>query len=198
MGRRRFRRAQSDRGLLMARLIVEQAGAGVTVQDFGRKTFRAIGVPVGGALDPLLLAAANMLALAPENSAGLEILLAGPSLRVEEGPLRLGLAGELAAILSRADGSQRSVGGWSGLVLRDGDVLSLRLTRGPSYLGFSGGLDLPEVLGSRSTFPRAGFGGMNGRALEKGDALICAAAEGQGFSAPPFTHENEKIARGKI
>ncbi len=182
----------------MARLIVEQAGVGVTVQDFGRKFFRSLGVPLSGALDPLWLAAANALAQARENTAGLEILLAAPALRVESGPLRLGLAGELTGILTGADGSQRSVAGWSGVVLHDGDVLSLRLTRGPAYLGFSGGLDLPEVLGSRSTFLRAGFGGLNGRALEKGDTLICAAAEGQGFSAPPFTHENEKIARGKI
>lgn len=182
----------------MARLIVDRAGVGVTVQDFGRKFFRRFGVPLSGALDPLLLAAANVLAQAPENSAGLEILLAAPTLRVKDGPLRLSLAGDLTGILTRADGSQRSVAGWSGLVLRERDGLALRLTRGPCYLGFSGGLDLPEVLGARSTFLRAGFGGMKGRALEKGDALLCAAAEGPELSAPPFAHENEKNAREKI
>jgi biotin-dependent carboxylase-like uncharacterized protein len=178
---------------MMARTIVEQAGAGVTAQDFGRRKFRSLGVPLSGALDPLLLAAANALALAPENSAGLEVLLAAPTLRVENSPVRLGVAGDVTGVLTRADGSRKAVAGWRGLVLRDGDVLALHLTRGSAYLGFSGGLDLPEILGARSTFLRAHFGGVHGRALEKSDALRCAAAEGAELSAPPFAHESGKI-----
>jgi biotin-dependent carboxylase-like uncharacterized protein len=177
----------------MARLRVEQAGAGVTVQDFGRRHFRALGVPLSGALDPSGLAAANVLARAPENAAGLELLLAAPTLIVENGPLRLGLAGDLTGVLTRADGGQEKIIGWRGLVLREGDVLALRLSRGPAYLGFSGGLDVSAVLGSRSTFLRAGFGGLNGRALEKGDVLSCAEADGAGLSAPPFARESGKI-----
>ena len=177
----------------MARLRVEQPGAGVTAQDFGRRNFMALGVPLGGALDPLALAAANVLARAAENAAGLELLLAAPTLSVENGPLRLGLAGDLTGVLTRADGATEKIAGWRGLVLRDGDVLALRLSRGPAYLGFSGGLDVAAVLGSRSTFLRAGFGGLNGRALEKGDVLACAEADGPALSAPPFARESGKI-----
>ena len=178
---------------MTAHLIVEQAGAGVTVQDFGRKHFRGLGVPIGGALDPVLLAAANVLAGAPESAAGLEILLAAPHLRVEAGTVRLGLAGALTGVLTRANGAQSRVESWRGLVLRAGDALALRLARGPGYIGFAGGLDLPLVLGARATFLPAGFGGLNGRALAKGDTLACAAAAGAECSAAPFLHERGPI-----
>ncbi len=169
------------------RLIVENAGSGVAVQDFGRRGFRQFGVPVAGALDARLLAAANCLAGAPEDAAGLEILLAAPAFRVEGGPVRIGLAGQVEGVVTRADGAQRRVASWRGLVLRDGDRLALRLTRGPACLGFSGGLELAPVLGSRSTFSRGNFGGFFGRALQKGDALACAPAEGGALFSSPLT-----------
>ena len=171
---------------MIARIKIEQPGLGVTAQDCGRTKYRALGVPLSGALDPVQLAAANVLAGAREDSAGLEILLAAPTLRVEQGPLRVGLAGALSGMLTRADGSQQIVTGWRGLVLQTGDLLALRLTRGPACLGFSGGLDLPLVLGSRSTFLRGKFGGVQGRALVAGDVLRCAAAEGEEVAAPAF------------
>jgi biotin-dependent carboxylase-like uncharacterized protein len=174
---------------MIARISVEQPGMGVTAQDCGRTRYRALGVPLSGALDPVQLAAANALAGAPEGSAGLEILLAAPRFRVEKGPLRVGLAGALSGLLTRADGSQQKVAGWRGLVLQTGDLLALRLTRGPACLGFSGGLDLPLVLGSRSTFLRAKFGGIDGRALVAGDLLRCAATKGEEVAAPVFAHE---------
>jgi biotin-dependent carboxylase-like uncharacterized protein len=190
---RGFRRQSIGKSLVTARVIVEQAGAGVTAQDFGRKHFRKLGVPVSGALDPVLLAAAIILAGAPDDAAGLEVLLAAPSLRLEGGPARLGLAGDISGLLTRADGSQRRVAGWGGLILRDGDAIALRLGRGPAYLGFSGGLDLPKCLGSRSTFLRANFGGLHGRALARGDSLACAVAEGGEFAAPPFAEKTGPI-----
>jgi 5-oxoprolinase (ATP-hydrolysing) subunit C len=172
-----------------ARLAVIRPGAGVTAQDFGRGGFRALGVALSGALDPLLLAAANALADTPERAAGLEILLAAPELRVEQGALRIGLAGELSGVLTRASGARENIPSWRGLILREGDALALRLGRGPAYLGFSGGLDLPKVLGARATFLRAAFGGLEGRALLAGDALSCGAAAEGNFVAPPLLHE---------
>ncbi|HUO53467.1 MAG TPA: biotin-dependent carboxyltransferase family protein [Rhodoblastus sp.] len=167
---------------MTARLLVVRAGAGVTVQDFGRKGFRALGVPVSGALDAGLLAAANALAGAPEGAAGIEILLAAPEFRVEEGAARISLAGDVAGIFTRASGASESFAPWRGLVLGEGDSLALRLRRGPAYLGFSGGLDEPLALGSRSTFERARLG----RALAAGDTLVCGAAHGGDVAAPPL------------
>lgn len=174
---------------MSVRLAVIRPGVGVAAQDFGRKGFRALGVPLSGALDPLLLAAANALASAPDDSAGLEILLAAPELRVEKGALRIGLAGDLSGVLTRASGARENIPSWRGLILREGDALALRLGRGPAYLGLSGGLDLPQILGARATFLRAGFGGLEGRALLAGDALSCGAAAEGDFIAPPLLHE---------
>ncbi len=174
---------------MSARLKILRPGIGVTVQDFGRPKFRALGVALSGALDPALLAAANVLAGAPEGAAGLEILLAAPELRASEGAARIGLAGDVSGAILRADGGREDISPWRGVLLREGESLALKLGRGPAYLGFSGGLDLPEVLGSRATFLRAGFGGLEGRALRAGDALACGAAEGGEVSAPPFLHE---------
>jgi biotin-dependent carboxylase-like uncharacterized protein len=173
-----------------ARLVVLRPGAGISVQDFGRTGFRALGVPLSGALDTILLAAANSLAGAPDDAAGLEILLTAPDLRVERGPLRIGLAGDLSGVLTRADGARETIASWRGLILREGDSLALKLGRGPAYLGFSGGLDVPPVLGARATFSRGGFGGLKGRALLAGDALACAASEGAESMAEPLAHES--------
>jgi biotin-dependent carboxylase-like uncharacterized protein len=174
---------------MSARLSVLRPGAGVTVQDFGRPKFRALGVALSGALDQKFFAAANFLAGAPEGAAGLEILLAAPEFLVTEGAARIGLAGDLSGAIVRADGGRAEISSWRGVVLCEGDVLALKLGRGPAYLGFSGGLGLPKVLGSRSTFLRAGFGGLEGRALRAGDAFCCGAPVGGDVSAPPFSHE---------
>jgi biotin-dependent carboxylase-like uncharacterized protein len=171
---------------MSAHLLVTRPGAGVAAQDFGRKGFRALGVPVSGALDAPALAAANALAGAPENAAGLEILLAAPELLVRSGPARLGLAGDLSGVVMRASGAQEAVPSWRGLTLHAGEALTLRLGRGPAYLGFSGGLDLPQILGARATFLRAGFGGLNGRTLAAGDILACGEAESGDVAALPL------------
>ncbi len=178
---------------MIAFLTVLRPGAGVTVQDSGRRNFRALGVPLSGALDPVFLAAANALAGAPAAAAGLEILLAAPELRVMEGAARIGLAGDVSGAILRAHGERDEISSWRGVVLREGDALALKLGRGTAYLGFSGGLDLPGILGSRSTFLRGGFGGLEGRALRAGDALRCGAAQGGDFFAPPLVHEPGSI-----
>ena len=65
---------------MSAGLDILAAGLGVSVQDAGRPGHRSIGVPLSGALDPLLLAAANHLAGNGPEAAGLEVLLAAPTL----------------------------------------------------------------------------------------------------------------------
>ncbi len=172
---------------MTARLALLRPGVGVTVQDLGRKGFRALGVPASGALDAEMLAAANVLAGAADGAAGLEILLAAPELRADAGAARLGLAGDLSGVVRRAGGGREEIISWRGGALSEGDTLTLRLGQGPAYLGFSGGLDLPPVLGARSTFLRAGFGGLEGRALRADDALACGAAAGDDLAGPPFS-----------
>lgn len=166
-------------------LRLQKPGAGVSIQDFwGRRGFRALGVPVSGALDLNFLAAANLLADAPREAAGLEILLAGPEFCCDSGPLRLGLAGELRAVLTRADGARENFSSWRSVTLCSGDAIAIKLIKGAGYIGFSGGLDAPEILGSRAVLPRSGFGA----ALAAGDVLVCAQNSGAETQAPPLPH----------
>ena len=178
---------------MSALLIVEEPGLGVTAQDFGRPGYRRLGVPISGALDAFLLAAAQALAGAPAGSAGLEVLLTGPILRVEAGAVRLGLAGALDVLVTRADGSAQNFNGWRSILLQPGDRAAIRLRRAPAYVCFSGGLLLPPALASRSCYPRAGLPGLAGRPLARGDFLPCEQAMGENLQAPPFQHDDGPI-----
>ena len=158
---------------MSAGLDILAAGLGVSVQDAGRPGHRSIGVPLSGALDPLLLAAANHLAGSPAGAAGLEVLLAGPTLRAAGGPVCVALAGELAGRIVGVGGDVRRLAAWSAAVLQPGDSLQLGRPQGVAYLAVAGGLLTPPMLGSRATYARAGLGGVGGRALAAGDRLPC-------------------------
>ncbi|HNI47334.1 MAG TPA: biotin-dependent carboxyltransferase family protein [Zoogloea sp.] len=161
----------------MTHLHVLDGGLGVSVQDRGRVGYRALGVPVSGALDPLLLAAANALAGAPADAAALEILLHGPRLQAADGPVRVALAGAGASRVLRGDGSAEPLPPWRSATLTPGDILAVgRVEAGVAVLAVSGGMTVPVVLGSRATYARAGLGGIAGRPLQAGDRLPCGAA----------------------
>jgi biotin-dependent carboxylase-like uncharacterized protein len=139
-----------------------------TVQDLGRFGFLDRGVPLSGALDLFSCRIANLLAGNPEGAAVLEITLLGPSLEV---------LGEADVALTGADMgmtvNRTPVPGWQTIRVKTGDVI--RIPRAASgcraYLAVSGGIDVPLLLGSRSTFVRAKIGGVQGRGLMAGDIL---------------------------
>lgn len=161
-------------------LEVLAAGVANTVQDRGRFGLRAQGVPVAGAADPLLLACANRLLGNADGDAGIEIPLAGPTLVARGGPLRVALAGDVVASVRAADGPSRPARPWATVTLQAQDQLHIGAVRsGVAYLALPGGCDVPVVLGSRSTYARAGLGGIDGHALQGGDRLPC------GPGAPP-------------
>ena len=139
-----------------------------TVQDLGRSGFERLGVPVSGAMDSFALRAANRLVGNPPGAAALELALVGVDLALD--------APGLVAVTG--PGWQMEVGGraipaWMAAYARAGEVIRLRALDGSAwgYLAFSGGLDVPLVMGSRSTYLRGGFGGWEGRALRAGDCL---------------------------
>ena len=143
----------------------------VTVQDGGRPGYRHLGVPLSGALDPECLAIANALVGNPATSAALEMRLLGPRLRATT-PVTIALAGACTAQIEDTAGELRPASAWASHSLAQGETLIVgRLHEGIAYLAFAGGLDLPAVLGSRSTYVRAGIGGLDGRALKAGDCL---------------------------
>ena len=155
-------------------LEVIQPGFGTTVQDAGRTGYRHMGIPLSGWLDPGLAAAANALVGNQGDEAVLELRGMGTELRVQTGPVRVALAGAASARWVHADGKSTALPAWQSATLPAGDRLVLGPAEsGCAYLALSGGCRLPAQLGSRSSYWRAGFSGLQGRALQPGDALPC-------------------------
>ncbi len=144
-----------------------------TVQDLGRTGLGALGVPPGGAADAHALRLGNLLLGNDEGAAALEVTLVGPELFFE-GEALVALAG--APFAATVDGEV--VPAWSAMRVRAGRRLDLGRTvsgaRG--YLCVRGGIDVPRVLGSRSTDVATGFGGFDGRVLAAGDLLAFGKA----------------------
>ncbi|HEV3410348.1 MAG TPA: biotin-dependent carboxyltransferase family protein [Chthoniobacterales bacterium] len=154
-------------------LLVRRAGFLTTVQDLGRAGFRASGVSTGGALDAHALRIANLLVGNEENAAGLEITLGTVRLEFETERLIAWCGGAFQVRI----GSDAIP---AGRVARANRGEELQLIAPPegarAWLAISGGIDVPLVLGSRSTDLRSGFGGLEGRTLRDGDRLPLAPA----------------------
>ncbi len=148
--------------------VVEEGGLMTTVQDLGRAGYRRFGLPRAGAMDPLALAVANRLLGNPPGAAGLEFTFPGPRLRATR-PIVVAIGG---ADLSPAVNGYR-VRRWSTLRVDAGDALTFEAPHVGrwGYLAVPGGIDVPEVMGSRSTYVGARLGGYAGRRLERGDRL---------------------------
>lgn len=143
-----------------------------SIQDLGRPGYRHLGVPLSGALDTISLRLANALAGNPPGAATLEMRLAGPRLRAQA-PVRVALA-HAAAVIEHAAGEQEPLPAWRGATLAAGDILKIGAVQGGAgYLAVAGGFDVPMVLGSRSTYARAGFGSL----LQEGMCLPVGAAD---------------------
>ena len=178
---------------------VISAGFQTTVQDCGRTGLRKFGVTPGGALDPISLRLVNLLVGNLECTAGLECVSGRLRLRFHDerilawsgGEFEVRLGDKLVPVLHCA------------CVSTDIEILPQR--GGRAWLAISGGINVPEILGSRATDLRAHFGGWEGRALRDGNELplgveseLCARVRDEipdhvsDWSAPRF------VARGKL
>jgi biotin-dependent carboxylase-like uncharacterized protein len=167
---------------MTAALRVISPGLLTTLQDLGRPGSQSLGIPVSGALDPVALRAANLVAGNAADTAALEIAYQGPMLTVEADSVRVAFAGAAAAIdILGADGSgeSRRVPALQSVRLLRGERLRVGALSGGAvaYLAIEGGFAVAPVLGSRSTYTRAAIGGFAGRALKAGDALPLRHAE---------------------
>ena len=146
-----------------------RAGFLTSVQDLGRAGFRGFGVSAGGALDPYAFRVTNLLVGNDEPVAGLEITFGGLRLRFSDNRVVAWSGAEFSARV----GSAPLSAGHAALV-RAGEEFSIDAPvvgcRG--WLAMSGGIDVPLVLGSRSTDLKAGFGGVDGRALRDGEEFF--------------------------
>ena len=147
---------------------VVRPGLLTTVQDLGRIGYQKYGVPTSGAMDRTALRAANLLLDNEEGLAGLEATAEGPTLRAL---LDLVVAIVGADMQPLVDGKPVECG--TAIGISSGQILELqRARRGlRAYLAIAGGIDVPIMLGSRSTCLPAAFGGVHGRSLREGDLL---------------------------
>lgn len=139
-----------------------------TVQDLGRSGFRHLGVSVSGAMDTLALRAGNLLLGNEEGAAGIEVQLF---------PFRVRFTTDTTIALTGADCrvllDDKPLPSWWTHRVRAGQQLEMRFPKqgARGYLCVAGGIDVPLVMGSRSTALRGGFGGWQGRILQNGDQL---------------------------
>jgi len=145
---------------------VLRPGLLMTVQDLGRHGHQHVGLCPGGAMDPIALTLANALVGNEPGAAALEITVLGPDLQFDRDTLvaLVGADFEAEMPLNRP------------VLIAGGSRLSIsRAARGArAYLAVAGGIAVPEVLGSRSTYLPGGFGGLEGRVTKRGDALPLA------------------------
>jgi biotin-dependent carboxylase-like uncharacterized protein len=145
-------------------------------------------------MDRVAFIVANRLVGNPDSAAALECTLAGPRFEVAS----VGAIAVTGAVMPvTLNGHEAPT--WTTIAVRPGDVVRMGPVRAGvrAYLAFSGGFDVPIVLGSRSTYLRGRLGGLEGRALRKGDTLriFPAASPEIRSTTPPFGLEDEPVLR---
>ena len=169
----------------MAAVSILRPGMFTTVQDLGRWGFQSRGVPVSGAMDWYSHRLANRLLGNDASMATLEVTLTGPRVRFETGAAFAVTGAEFQLTLDEAPVEMNQpVEAGPGAVLMFGE----RLRGARAYIALAGGIDVPEILGSRSTHVLTGMGGFEGRALKTGDRIgIGVRGKGRGATTPqPF------------
>nr|WP_321981170.1 biotin-dependent carboxyltransferase family protein [uncultured Cohaesibacter sp.] len=139
-----------------------------TIQDLGRDENYRHGVSIGGAMDRLALQMGNALLGNAKTAAAIEVTLFPIKFEILSS-VNIAVTGADCAI--ELDGKQINPN-WA-FHAEKGQTLSLsKLNSGSfAYVHLAGGIDVPEVLGSRSTYLRCAFGGLNGRMLQNGDVI---------------------------
>ncbi|NGQ91407.1 biotin-dependent carboxyltransferase [Rhodobacter sp. HX-7-19] len=171
---------------------VIKPGLSTTVQDLGRPGYYHIGIPTSGAMDMLSLAAANLLVGNPAGAAALEAVFMGPELEFTADAM---VAVTGADMPPKVDGQEQA--GWTAFPVKKGQVLSFGFLKAGAraYIAVSGGIDVPVVLGSRSTYTLGALGGFEGRKLQAGDVLPMAAGSGARSSVSAGRSVPEELRR---
>jgi antagonist of KipI len=156
---------------------VIKPGLQTTVQDLGRYGFREFGVSPSGVMDPYSLQMGNLLVGNVLGEAALEVTLIGPVLMALHDVSMAICGGNLSP---KINGQEIPL--WKSNVIKKGQILSFgELKEGVrTYISIAGGIDVPLVLNSKSTYLTGKFGGFEGRAIKEGDTLF----------GNPFTRRN--------
>lgn len=147
---------------------IQQPGLLTSVQDRGRTGYYHLGIPQGGALDQYSYELANALVGNSGGQAVLECTYMGPVFEVLD-DTQMAVTGAPVDVFVNGE----KCAPWATVDLKSGDTVTFGyLVQGARfYLAFGGGVDVPEVLGSRSTYPLGALGGYRGRKLEAGDVI---------------------------
>jgi len=147
---------------------VVDPGIYTTIQDIGRYHYQKSGIPVNGAMDAFSCKVANILVGNSEDEACFEATLVGPELQFDS-DMYIAVTG--ADISPNLNGKEIEM--WVALKVSRGDILSFGTVKSGCrcYISVSGGLDVPVVMGSRSTYVRGKIGGYEGRILKAGDQI---------------------------
>lgn len=160
---------------------IHHPGLLTTVQDLGRYGYQSFGMPVSGAMDHLSLTIANLLLGNPPDAAGLEATLTGPDIEFSSSGAIAVCGADMGAAINGAPISMNTA-----IRVKPGDRLNFTglKTGCRVYIAFAGGIDVPKVMNSRSTYLRAKLGGFEGRALKPGDRLELGPVCGKVRKAP--------------
>jgi urea carboxylase len=178
---------------------VLEPGVQSSIQDWpGRQGYWDVGVPPSGPMDALSMRLANRLVGNDQGSAALELTATGPTLK-----FNCDCVIALAGAMMTATLNDNALDYWQAHAVSAGSVLKIGSVQGAglrSYLAVQGGFEVPDYLGSKSTFTLGQFGGHGGRTLRVGDVLHVTPAHPENFAnaqhraafksslRPPLTH----------
>lgn len=153
----------------MAFMNVINPGMYTTLQDLGRTGYQQYGMPLSGSMDAFAHRVANLLVDNAVDEAVLEMTILGGTFEFEQEAVIAITGADMNPMLN----GETVVGMWRTLMIRKGDRLQFGASRSGCrcYLAVAGGVDIPKVLGSKSTYVRGHLGGFEGRPLKKGDTL---------------------------
>ncbi|MFO7575685.1 MAG: biotin-dependent carboxyltransferase family protein [Bacteroidales bacterium] len=152
----------------MSSIKIISSGFFTTIQDGGRYGYRSFGMPVSGAMDFFSHMAGNLLVGNDPREASLECTIKGPEIRFSRRTMIAITGAEMDPMING-----KPVEMWTSIIAGRRDKLSFgSITSGTrSYVSFAGGIDVPEIMGSRSTYIRGRLGGYMGRKLEENDRI---------------------------
>lgn len=167
--------------------IVRHPGFLTTIQDMGRYGYQAFGVSVSGSMDTYSMSIANILVDNDVNEAVIEATILGPTIEFMEDNI-IAITG--ANLMPQING--KDIGLNTAIICQKGDILSFKGLKSGNraYIAFAGGLSVPEVMGSKSTYIKANIGGYRGRKLEKNDEV---AFENPKVNIPNFPHRKVSV-----
>lgn len=153
--------------------VTENPGVLTTIQDEGRYGYEQFGMSPAGPMDGTAFRTANILVGNPEGESALEATVLGPTLRFDQDNVIAVTGADMAPALNGQPCPM-----YQAVAVKAGDRLALGAAKTGcrAYIAFAGGLDVPQVMGSRATALQNKVGGYQGRKLAKGDAV--------GFRAP--------------